>query len=156
ESAEAARAAAERARGEEAAARLREEGERSKATEALAQAQNSLYLRRVSLAEREWGANNVARAEQLLGEGPAEQRRWEWPYAKRRCRPELLTFCGHDGPVWAVAFHPDGTRIASAGARGVVKVWAARTGKVLRTLRGHEGGVRGAAFTPDGRRLVTA
>jgi WD40 repeat protein len=36
---------------------------------------------------------------------------------------ELLTLRGHDSNVWAVAFSPDGHRIATADHHGVIKIW---------------------------------
>jgi WD40 repeat protein/serine/threonine protein kinase len=65
------------------------------------------------------------------------------------------------GRCEAVAFSPDGTRLASGSsgrfvAPGAeVKVWDAQTGKELLTLKGHTGDVTCIAFSPDGRRLAT-
>jgi len=39
---------------------------------------------------------------------------------------ELQTLKGHDNWVYAVTFHPDGMRLASAGAGGKLLVWDAR------------------------------
>jgi WD40 repeat protein len=66
----------------------------------------------------------------------------------------LHAFQGHRGPVYTVAFSPDGNRLALGGDR-TVKVWDAATGK-SRPFPGHPGIVFGLAFSPDGRRLVTA
>jgi WD40 repeat protein len=62
----------------------------------------------------------------------------------------------HPDPVRAVAVSPCGTRYASAGDDGVVRLWDRRTGQATGQLRGHAGPVRALAYTPDGTRLVSA
>ena len=56
----------------------------------------------------------------------------------------------------SVAFSPDGTRLASAGADGTVKVWDTTTGQEIRTFAGHTGRVWSVAFSPDGNWLASA
>jgi WD40 repeat protein/tRNA A-37 threonylcarbamoyl transferase component Bud32 len=119
-----ARQAAERAREGEVQARKGEEDLRKQLAAALAREENTLYVRRISLAEREYQANNIAQVDRILEECPRQLRHWEWRYLKRLCHPELLTFRGHrgrapdrpdEGPlVGSVAYGPEGTRIASA------------------------------------------
>jgi WD40 repeat protein len=74
---------------------------------------------------------------------------------------EVRAFQGHAMQVAAVAYAPDGKRLASLSLDNTVRVWDARTGKAIRTLRlgGKPAGVvdgRGLAFSPDGKRLAAA
>jgi WD40 repeat protein len=66
------------------------------------------------------------------------------------------TFSGHTGEVWAVAYSPNGERIASAGVDATARIWDAATGEPMIILAGHEAEIEGLAFSPDGDRLATA
>ncbi len=62
---------------------------------------------------------------------------------------------GHGGPVWSVAFAPDGQTVASASDDGSVRLWDPRTGDETRRLARQPGGVGAVAFSPDGKLLAT-
>jgi WD40 repeat protein len=122
---------------------------------ALAAEQRLTYVHRVALAQREWQANNVARADELLGNCPAELRHWEWHYLKRLCHAELLRLAGQSKGITGVAFHPDGKWLATSGWQEL-KIWDADAGKELVQFPLAEGWVSALAFSNDGARIVTA
>jgi WD40 repeat protein len=60
------------------------------------------------------------------------------------------------GPVNDVAWHPEGSRLASAGADNLMHVWDAASGDRVLTLRGHLDQVLSVTWEPNGRRLASA
>jgi WD40 repeat protein/predicted Ser/Thr protein kinase len=60
-----------------------------------------------------------------------------------------------EGQIIALAFSPDGRRLAAGGDDHVIHIWDAVTGKPLTQCRGHTSKVLSIAFRQDGRRLVT-
>ncbi len=68
---------------------------------------------------------------------------------------EIRVFRGHHDPVWAVAYHPEGTMVASGSVDHTIRIWEIETGRMLRILRGHTDSVRCVAFSPDGQMLAS-
>jgi WD40 repeat protein len=54
-----------------------------------------------------------------------------------------------------LAFSPDGSRLATASADGVVQFWDVETGVLAARLVGHTARVWALAFAPDGKTLAT-
>jgi WD40 repeat protein len=63
---------------------------------------------------------------------------------------------GHTGPIYAVAFSPDGRQILTGSLDSTVKLWDATTGREIGTLEGHGWGVTAVAFSPNGQQILTA
>jgi WD40 repeat protein len=59
----------------------------------------------------------------------------------------------HMGPVWSVAFHPDGKRLATGSADMTVALWAKEDGKRL-VIRDCGCAVNHVAYNPEGTRLA--
>jgi WD40 repeat protein len=68
---------------------------------------------------------------------------------------ECQVLRGHTGDIYAVAFHPDGTRLATAARDGAVWLWDLARGEEVARLRGHGGFVWSLAFSPDGATLAS-
>ena len=61
----------------------------------------------------------------------------------------------HAGPVWCVAFSPDGRTFFTGGADHGVQAWDAATLRRLGRPLEHQGIVLSLAFSPDGKTLIT-
>lgn len=62
---------------------------------------------------------------------------------------------GHAEPVRALAWSPQGDRLASASLDGTVRVWDVTSRQALHVLAGHADWVFSVAWSPDGARLVS-
>jgi WD40 repeat protein/serine/threonine protein kinase len=114
------------------------------------------YVHSVDLAHREYAANNIARARELLDDCPAALRGWEWHYVHRLCHADRVTFQGHTGGVAFALFSRNERRVLTASDDGTARVWDAETGNVLVQFTGHTNRLTSAEFSPDGKRVVTA
>jgi WD40 repeat protein len=59
----------------------------------------------------------------------------------------------HGGEIRAIAFSPDGKRLASASAdwqNRAIRLWDVETGREVMSLKGHKGPVSRLAFVPGG------
>ncbi len=59
------------------------------------------------------------------------------------------------GKIFALAFSPDGSRVAVGGVADEVPIYDTETAKRVATCKGHQGGIFVIAFHPDGSRLST-
>ena len=66
----------------------------------------------------------------------------------------LAEFASRPTDISEVSYSPDGARLLTADAEGVVQLWDAG-GRELATLRGYTGTLQSIAFSPDGQRILT-
>jgi WD40 repeat protein len=120
------------------------------------------YLAQINLAQRYWNETNLPRVQELLEQevprsaGEPDLREFEWYYLDQLLHADLLTYRGHDGYIWSLAFAPDGRRVATAGEDRTVQVWDAGTGQRLREFREHTQAPRCVRFSPDGQRIASS
>lgn len=120
----------------------------------------NLYIARMNLAgQAATSSSGIARVRELLAATEKDRpdlRNWEWYYLNGLCHRDLLTFGVHDDGVLAVAWSPDGRRLASADGHGMILLWDGADGQRLRIVHGSQRAVRSISWSPDGRRLASA
>ena len=69
---------------------------------------------------------------------------------------EITWLAGHDAPLYAVRYAPDGKTLVSADVAGGVTVWDHATGQPIRSLHEHRGAALTVSVSPGGRQFATA
>ena len=66
-----------------------------------------------------------------------------------------MEIAGHTDDVLSAVFSPDGNTIASGSGDATIRLWNAKTGKLLKTLTGHTDSVLSVVFSPDGNTIAS-
>lgn len=67
----------------------------------------------------------------------------------------VLTYTEHTGPVWHIAWSPDGKYIVSSSKDGTAQVWDSKTGNLVTKYTGHSAPVSWVAWSPDGKHIAS-
>lgn len=116
----------------------------------------------------------IEKAEQMAKKGEAalvggrllqateafRQARWQLPYAGARLPDHVSRVLGnmrvrHGHEIHALAYSPDGARLATASRDRTVKIWDLGNGHEILTYTGHGDSVRAVAFSPDGQHIAS-
>jgi WD40 repeat protein len=142
------------------------EQSREEARNSLKEQRRLLYLAKMRQAQEALQIADHRRADKLLGEwipkdDEADLRDWEWYFLKERSDGRF-SLRGHEKRATAVAYRPDGKRLASAGGPvgqpNDIKIWDPARGHRLRTLTGHRNVITAIAYSPEqeGKLLASA
>lgn len=77
---------------------------------------------------------------------------WEWEDAGAK----TFSFPGHMGPIYALAFSPDGRHMATGASDAIVGIWDATTTSCVRTIARCQRFTRSVAFSHDSRYLASS
>jgi WD40 repeat protein len=102
------------------------------------------------------GLLDLVTACEMLPEGAEarQSRTLLWSCWHSACAGRLARVLGHDQPVVAVAFSPDGRRVATAAKGGAVQLWDALTGRPQGAPMPQAGRIESLVFRPGGDLLA--
>ncbi len=128
-------------------------------------ASRSLYVANMHLARQAWESKEITRLQEVLQrcvpqQGRRDLRGWEWYFLHSQSQT-VVSLVGHTRPISAIAWSPDGKRLASTAQEdgdggGELKIWDAKTGRELFVLENRANyALRAVAWSPDGQRLAS-
>ncbi|HEV3259344.1 MAG TPA: protein kinase [Gemmataceae bacterium] len=102
-----------------------------------------------------WLAQSLEAAQKAKAADVERSIRYHLGGWSRDLHPPLAAVLQHQGPVWAVAFSPDGKTVLTGSADYTARLWEARTAKPLGPPLQHRNRVTAVAFSPDGKTVLT-
>ena len=123
-------------------------------------ARRNLYLAHMTEAMQACDRGQTSKAVELLEEhrpanGEPDRRTPAWYEIWTRTHRDLATLYAHAGKIEAIAFSPDGSKFATAGDDGQVRVWNTGTRQPAGLTLSHGEAVTSVSFSPDGQLLAT-
>ncbi len=113
------------------------------------------YTRKVSFFGQSTGFNFLALSLDgkwvAVGNDPQSSSLWNVSPNSGR---EVLSISAHKGKVYEAVYNPAGTKIATTGEDGTLRVWDATTGELLHSLLAQRDWEHLPAFSPNGQILA--
>lgn len=85
----------------------------------------------------------------------ADVRDAAWSYLWRQIFGYEHELVGHDGPLSAIAYSPNGELLATGSWDGTIRIWNTADGSVRATLLGHQGHVNCLAFVEGSEHVLS-
>jgi WD40 repeat protein/tRNA A-37 threonylcarbamoyl transferase component Bud32 len=147
-------------RAEKAEKTAREQRELAEAQRELAEQRaedyrRAMYVKNFVLAEEALGEGRSDRTQKFLGSCEPELRGWEWYRLNHISDQAIETLSVDKEGVKDVVLAHDGSRFASAGADGTMKIWDAEDRREVMAMHGQLDLIKSAAFSPDGKRMAS-
>ncbi len=135
--------------------------QRDRAEKSEARVRRLLYASDLRLAEKAWRDGDLRTVRDLLrryvpAHQQADLRGIEWYFLDRAMHPPVKTIAETGSALYCIRFSPDGESFVTAGADGVIRVFARDRGDLLQSIDSGQVEVNDVAFSPDGRMLASA
>lgn len=102
---------------------------------------------------------NVLALRPRTGDSPTECASGSEDHTVRVWQPEIGRMVrivrGHEGPIYALAYSPDGAALYSAGSEGVLRQIDVESDQILSQRNGHQDVIYSLAISPNGQKLAS-